>query len=549
MKEHLDAAVESASPSRSENGDLETREFSFSLGRSSWVVRHEKLLNIDFHDKKAFENSNFHKELKNKLTKWEAVTARPSAEALQLTLAEHYLTMGPNARDKKSGKFKSPKVQMQECYEKLWRMPRGEEAWLNISNAHAQLLTTGAPKKQPLKKILEDIIDQWRYLKKHSADQVYNNMRNRYAATTPHIYRNIPEHMMYILVDRNDKLVMFNGPHGIQNAYGSQVLVILENDTEHFWALKTKPANKSSKRYLSDDYHFSINPHLKVEDCGTEHDGAWHGRGDRVGRGDVFQTSDFTNLDHEQKALLLRYLETRHSVINRMLTFWFGVFEPELMQEYQALYKAIPEHARLPPTCEQEDEVWSLKVFLQNRQTDEHCDEGDFTAGITGLSQLGKWEGGKMCFRELGLALPGYAVPGNAFIFRGSVLTHAVAPWSGRRTAFDFTTHESLRLMANRIRAEGRGSSSNSTFKEERERTDGTRTEMPVTAFRVPEKISFHTGSSNRGKRKRSEGSTTKVLGEKASFIDYIKKEVDSNGDSDNETILADDEGGQLPLS
>ena len=71
-----------------------------------------------------------------------------------------------------------------------------------------------------------------------------------------------------------------------------------------------------------------------------------------------------------------------------------------------------------------------LERFLRNRQTDEHRDDSDVKGGIIGLSQLGKWQGRKMCFREIGLARPGYAISGNAFIFRGSVLTHAVAPWS-----------------------------------------------------------------------------------------------------------------------
>ena len=242
LKEDLDAAVGSASPSKSEDGHLETREFHFTRGRSSWVVRHEKLLTIDFHDKKAFENSKFHKVFNEKLKQWEALTAKPSVEALQVTLAKHYLSMEPKTRYRKPGKLSQPKVQIRACYEKLWRIPGGEEAWVEISNAPAALLMTNELKKELLKKILGEIIDQWENLKRHSADHVYNNMRNRYAASTPGIYRNIPKDMLYILVDRNDKLVMFNDPKGIQKAYGPQVLLMLDNDTEHFYALKADPA-------------------------------------------------------------------------------------------------------------------------------------------------------------------------------------------------------------------------------------------------------------------------------------------------------------------
>ena len=85
-------------PSQSEDGHLETRQFPLTLGRSSWIVLHEKLLKIDFHYKKAFENSKFHKEFNDKLKQWEALTAKPSVEALQLILAKHYLSMGPKTR-------------------------------------------------------------------------------------------------------------------------------------------------------------------------------------------------------------------------------------------------------------------------------------------------------------------------------------------------------------------------------------------------------------------------------------------------------------------
>ena len=150
-------------------------------------------------------------------------------------------------------------------------------------------------------------------------------------------------------------------------------------------------------------------------------------------------------------------------------------------------------------------------MFLRNRHTDEHCDDGDIKAGITGLSQLGEWEGGKMCFRELCLALPGYAVSGNAFLFRGSVLKHAVAPWSGRRTAFDFTTHESVKLMANRIRADTGTPPSKGISEKDHESIDRARTEKIIIASRLPQKRLFHPGSSSFTKMKhRGVGRTGK---------------------------------------
>ena len=103
--------------------------------------------------------------------------------------------------------------------------------------------------------------------------------------------------------------------------------------------------------------------------------------------------------------------------------------------------------------------------------------------------------------------------------------------------------------MANRIRAENGTSPPKGVCKTDHEKTDRARSEESIVASRLPEKRLFHLDSSSFTKRKRRDGRFTEALGEEATIVDYIKKEVHSDAESDNETIVADDESSQLSLS
>ena len=116
-----------------------------------------------------------------------------------------------------------------------------------------------------------------------------------------------------------------------------------------------------------------------------------------------------------------------HGQMNKLVDFWFGVFDPELQQEYRAVYKAIPENARLPPTCAEEEETFSLRAILRNRQTYEHVDMQDWNGGLVGLLQLGFFYGGALVFNQLRLQLDGYR-SGAVVLFRGNLLKHFVQP-------------------------------------------------------------------------------------------------------------------------
>ena len=131
--------------------------------------------------------------------------------------------------------------------------------------------------------------------------------------------------------------------------------------------------------------------------------------------------------------------------MTRILDFWFGVWDPILREEYRRVYKYSPKFARLPPTNKGHPETYCLRVVVCNRSTDEHDDAYDWRRGLTGLVQLGEFEGWALCFNQLGLCLEGYQA-GAVVLFRGHELKHYIGPWTGKdRYAFDHTTHESFR--------------------------------------------------------------------------------------------------------
>ncbi len=187
-----------------------------------------------------------------------------------------------------------------------------------------------------------------------------------------------------------------------------------------------------------------LNAHLKEKECGTDHYGHWHARGHQ--HDPIVETADSVDLKGAAiKQLLYQFLHYTGGSITRVLDFRFGVWDPELREEYRRVYRESPRFARLPPTNDCHDETYILRVVISNRPTDEHID-GDYRKkGLNGLCQIGKFQGAAMCFNQLHLKLNGYK-SGAILLFRGRELFHYVSPWEGEcRYAFDHTTHKSVR--------------------------------------------------------------------------------------------------------
>ena len=478
LKQNIDTAIQDPH-NRSEITEDGAIQRWYFRTRNGPIV-YEKLLGISIDDHKPFTKTKFLADFEKLCASWYDKTPSPCVEALQLELAKRYLAMRGGYRDNKD-KHKEPKKHIQASYDTLWAMPGGESDWSRVKDEHVALLRDEDPESQPLRKILREVLEKWSHWKQYAVDYLYNNKRNSFTSTHEGYYREPPADAKYILVDRNGKLVIFLDPNGVEGAYGPDAKRKMEEDTDNYFAIKKPAATEGNQRWRGEEEHFRLNPHLTPADCGTDYYGGWHASGHP--KDPMHATPDYLNLQPDEKEVLLEYMKGTNGLMTRLVDHWFGVFEPELLQEYRDVYKAVPESARLPPNCAEEEESFTLRAFLRNRQTYEHVDGQDWKGGLVGLLQIGTFSGGALLFNELRLKLSGYR-SGAVVLFRGNLLKHFVQPckltppfhgtrsrhrchrvktkvydffWrdanvetltgQGIRTAFDFTTKDTVRRL------------------------------------------------------------------------------------------------------
>ena len=94
-----------------------------------------------------------------------------------------------------------------------------------------------------------------------------------------------------------------------------------------------------------------------------------------------------------QRQCLLHFLNGTWGMLTKLLDFRFGIWDPELRQEYRHVYKRTPSFARLQPRNTNRAEIYTLRVNVVNRETEYHKDAKDWKGGLTGLVQLGEYEG------------------------------------------------------------------------------------------------------------------------------------------------------------
>ena len=422
-KREIDALIQDPGIPKEIIEDGAIQRWHFATEDGSVLLIKEKLLQISITDKKPFETTKFLADFQERCASWEDKTPKPCVEALQLELARLYLGK-PNCGKDNAGHYQAPSEKIQDCYESLWAMQGGETDWNRIKDERDALVGDEDPEKQPLRKILREILDNWNRWKRFTADNVYINKRNSFASTHEGYYREPPADAKYLLVDRNDKLVIYLDPSGIENAYGPEAKGRMEEDVDSYYAIRKPTVTDGGRRWRGDE-HFVLNPHQTQADCGTDYYGSWHATGHPEIPPQL--TSDIKALKQDEEEVLLEYLRGAHGCMNRLVDHLFGIHEPELQQEYRDVYKAIPEEGRLPPTSDEEDETFTLKAILRNRQTYEHVDQQDWYGGLVGLIQTGTFTGGALCFNQLRLKLNGYR-SGAVVLFRGNLLKHFVQP-------------------------------------------------------------------------------------------------------------------------
>ena len=400
----------SKSPWEEEQGEVEVVEFEW---RHYWI-HWEKYLKIDWdaNDEGRFANSKilgrYEKSKKSGVVK----ILQASEKARQMMLARRYQSLGEKAfqpgnsgrRSKsKPGQLVAPKSNVDAAVIRLYAGDddSNQELWSklekqfdDITGENSEVEAEGPvdQSSQSIQDILAKILANWkRWGKKITDDRFFDNKADAAAAEESKLLRQTPRDMMFVAVDKRNKLIAFLMPNAFQDAFKHEdwVKERMETDTKHFYTHIKRPKNEGSQ---SNVRHGSERSAVQEKDSrGTDHYGHWHATGQT--HGPMIETSDSHGTSATVRQVLLHYLENTGGTMTKVLDFWFGVWEPKLRQEYRDVYEKSPKFARLPPTNADRPEIYSMRVNIVNRKTDVHKDGSDWQGGLTGLVQLGDFVG------------------------------------------------------------------------------------------------------------------------------------------------------------
>ena len=422
----MDYGLNQAMPETS--GEIETRRFEYR-GRRVYC---EKFLRIDWNLQDPMRDSELLNEVNDAMTSWDASHPEPSEKAVQYTAASVF------ARRANKNRWKDPQLRVEEAYEELH--DSGRDTWPEAEESFDKILQEKLTNARTGNRYcLQRVLEKWKRWKCPNKCRI--NERNAEISTRDELLRAPPNDEIYLALDRNDFIVAFLDPQGIQQAFGEGVLERMIADSELFYSLKY-PSKKSNKRHASRNQFLRHNPHLDPQKCGSDHYGNWHAQ---AHSGCMVESADVTACGSMERQLLLQFLHYTGGSMTRVIDYWFGVWDSQQREEYRRVYRESDRFSRLPPTNDGHDETYCLRVVVCNRPTDEHSDAHDWRKGLTGLCQIGRFTGAAMCFNQLRLRLDGYN-SGAVLLIRGGELDHYLSPWNGEcRYAFDHTTHETVR--------------------------------------------------------------------------------------------------------
>ena len=403
IREELERAWQRASRKLIEENEVETANFKW---RGHWI-RWEKFLKIDWKKGSPFEDCGILTRLQEKKDRAVAKELRAPVQVRQMALAIHYrkLVRKNKAYHKtdKQGKrdvrkLVKPKANIGESDLALYSAEDDDEithTWSELQDRYDIIMKSKQKSKVQKDDVVQSTADllikidlNWTgWGKRNTADSVYENRRDRIAADNSKVLRPIPKDSIVVLVDSNEKLIALLIPEAIQDAFGPGVRDRMLTDTKHFYT-HIKYANPGhNKRHVSEQTHSS----RRYGPPGSDHYGIWHENGQT--EEPIRESKDSSSCVPFVKQCLLHFLENTGGTMTKLLDFWFGVWEPELREQYRDIYRGLPKYARLPPTNQDRDEIYTLRVTVVNRDTDMHHDQNDWKRGLTGLVQLGDFKG------------------------------------------------------------------------------------------------------------------------------------------------------------
>lgn len=359
-------------------------------------VHCETFLKVDLNDPKdGFKSSKIFKNFKAKMADYDKSMAedrRTRAELIQYLVASK--ATSPRLTDERK---------IKEIIDSAWeemesREPNEWRGWIEDGKkAYKGDRVAGFVKtKGVFRQRYETVTKIWEDWGEWTKDKKMTNDRNLYAADPENDILRRPSFdgdvkAIYIAFDRNGKVIAFLDPQGLPWSYDEDLHKLMKDDSHEFYSKVRAPNPGGNKRHVSERQHLKNNPALKSDWCGSDHYGHWHARQHTLDP--ILETGDSHALTATLRQLLLQFLKYTGGPMTRVLDFWFGVWEPQLRQRYRDIYANSPEFARLPPVNKDHPETYCLRVSICNRPTDEHRDQNDIKGGLTGLVQLGDFEG------------------------------------------------------------------------------------------------------------------------------------------------------------
>lgn len=288
--------------------------------------------------------------------------------------------------------------------------------------------------QQKEEQAMQDIQKAWHPRETRTEFEQYD--RDDLASTDQSILARVPDDVIYLLVDTDDKVLAFRWENALQWLYGQ---AFVDKAAEHItkYVSHQAPHKPQKARHALDRHWCRVNPQFDMDNAKT-YPGAAHGvyhfgcggvmghrseppiiKADSGGNPGTEKYPEIARIRNEMmKEGVFHYITKAHVLIHTII-------DPVLLNENVAVMEHYPHVAQ--PTVRKDP--YSLHALLVDVCTTDHLDKSDWVRGLALMSTFGQFTGADLCLRQLGVTM-GFGAGAIAAI-RGRELNHCTTWWEG----------------------------------------------------------------------------------------------------------------------
>ncbi|KAI1076621.1 hypothetical protein F5B20DRAFT_593892 [Whalleya microplaca] len=298
-----------------------------------------------------------------------------------------------------------------------------------------------------------------------SQDFFFQHYKDAASVVGNDIYERVDKDV-FLVIDAHGETILCSVRQLFQRLFGKATTDKVTDAVKKWAALPPLPQPDTARHAVDEIIRQDKHPELDIEKATTPaeleqrsmcvvHYGTWaqQGHGDPD---DVYLTDDtnlegngswrrFRNRPNYARTVLPRFKRGVLGLSSEVVRFLLRTVAPKEYEECLEVFRGLPKENRIavsPPN-------WATMFVLGiNSFTERHKDKTDVKKGFAGLVLLGQYEGGDLCFPQMGLKLD--YQPGGCVIFRGAELEHFVQDWNGYRIFLLVTNHQPVRNWAYR---------------------------------------------------------------------------------------------------